>query len=191
MGKWTGLPKLYPAEYRAWQHMKKRCLNPKDQDFHLYGGRGVKVSPLWLKDFPRFLADMGPKPDPALTLDREDPEGNYEPGNCRWATVQQQAANRRYCHKVMLSSGEMTVQEAARTLGLPVMTYRNRVLKQGLTPEQAASRERVQRKDSRLIEFNGQTQTLPQWAKALGLRVRTLRERLRRGMPLERALKPL
>ena len=73
--------------------MIARCYNPKHPRFADYGGRGITVCERWLT-FANFLADMG-EPPPGLTLDRIDNDGNYEPGNCRWATDTQQRTNKR------------------------------------------------------------------------------------------------
>lgn len=82
-------------EYMSWQAMKVRCENPNASNYHLYGGRGIKVCKRWRSSFPNFLADMGSRPK-GKTLDRyPDGDGNYEPGNCRWATPKQQAATRK------------------------------------------------------------------------------------------------
>src|SRR5690606_36650999 len=75
------------AEYRTWQQMKNRCLNPNFTSYPNYGGRGVKVCDRWLNSFENFLADLGPRPSSKHSLDRFPRcDGDYEPGNCRWAT---------------------------------------------------------------------------------------------------------
>ena len=70
--------------------MKERCCNRNHVAYCRYGGRDVRVCEEWAVSFPAFLRDMGPKPTPAHTLDRINNDGNYEPGNCRWATPEEQ-----------------------------------------------------------------------------------------------------
>ena len=78
--------------YRSWAAMLNRVTNPKYAKWHRYGGRGITVCDRW-RSFECFLEDMGQRP-PRTSIDRVNNEGNYEPGNCRWATVAQQSANK-------------------------------------------------------------------------------------------------
>lgn len=83
----------FSREYHSWSSMRTRCTNAKRSMFKYYGGRGITICKEW-ESFTQFLADMGPRP-PATSLDRIDPNGNYEPANCRWATPLDQSRNRR------------------------------------------------------------------------------------------------
>lgn len=80
-------------EYRAYQMMKQRCNNPKYPEYRYWGGKGIKVCNRWLESFNNFIEDMGMRPTPNHSLDRIDPNGNYEPSNCRWATGSLQMHN--------------------------------------------------------------------------------------------------
>lgn len=81
--------------YQSWDAMIQRTTNPNNQAYSYYGGRGITVCSEWRQDFRRFLADMGERPSPEMTLDRIDPNGNYEPGNVRWADRSTQRLNQR------------------------------------------------------------------------------------------------
>lgn len=81
-------------EHHSWHSALQRCTNSKCRSWANYGGRGIRVCAAW-RDFATFYRDMGPKPGPDYSLDRIDVDGNYEPCNCRWATVMEQAANKR------------------------------------------------------------------------------------------------
>lgn len=80
--------------FKSWLKMRERCNNPTNFNYQWYGGRGISICSQWLNSFQSFLDDMGERP-PGQTLDRIDPDGNYEPSNCRWATSSQQRANQR------------------------------------------------------------------------------------------------
>lgn len=82
-------------EYSSWLAMIARCTRPSHERYDRYGGRGIGICDQWLGSFEAFLADMGQKPSKAHELDRVNNDGNYEPGNCRWAVRKQQARNRR------------------------------------------------------------------------------------------------
>lgn len=115
--------------------MTQRCTKPNCDMYKHYGGRGIKIAETWAKNFPKFLEDMGPCPD-GMTLERIDVNGNYGPGNCRWATTMEQGANKR--NNKMLTMGEKTyhLAEWARVTGLShgVIHYR---LKRGWTVEES------------------------------------------------------
>lgn len=120
-------------EYRAWEHMHSRCSNPKVANFKDYGGRGIRVCERW-HSFECFLADMGPRPSKAHSIDRyPNNDGDYEPGNCRWATPVEQASNRRVNRIVTYEGRQMTLKEACERSGLPRSTAYAR-LKRGLDP---------------------------------------------------------
>lgn len=88
--------KRFPTkEYKAWINMKRRCTAKETYHaYNRYGGRGIKVCDRWKNSFENFLSDMGLKPTQKHSLDRINPDGNYEPNNCRWATMKQQRNNR-------------------------------------------------------------------------------------------------
>jgi hypothetical protein len=112
--------------YYARASMKRRCQDPNHPAFKNYGGRGIKVCKRW-DSFENFFKDMG-EPPPGKSLDRyPDNDGNYEPGNCRWAGREEQARNQRRSFPPILVNGRaVSVKDAALILGVTPTTIRNR-----------------------------------------------------------------
>jgi hypothetical protein len=132
--------------YRVWHSMLQRCRNQADPSFKNYGGRGISVCERWTS-FISFCADMGPRPEGA-TLERDDVNGNYEPGNCRWATPIEQANNRRNNRPLTLNGETKTLAQWARYAGLTKQALRHR-LESGWPLEEALRKgnSRGQRRD--------------------------------------------
>jgi len=114
-------------EYTTWQGMLSRCYNPENKGFKHYGGRGIKVADVWRHDYVAFLKYMGRRPE-GHSIDRfPDNDGNYEPGNVRWATRQQQNENKRSVRLVTFQGERLTVAQWAARLGLKPKTLFSRL----------------------------------------------------------------
>lgn len=103
-------------EYASWVSMKNRCLNEKYRRYNLWGGRGIKIYAPWVDSFEEFYAHIGPRPE-GTTLDRIDNEGDYVPGNVRWASPTQQANNLRTTRRISLHGETKTITEWAKAFG--------------------------------------------------------------------------
>lgn len=121
--------------FTVWHMMIQRCFNEKHRHFASYGGRGITVCERWRNSFENFFADMGERPT-GLTLDRINNDGNYEPGNCRWANRLSQANNRRNNHLVTHNGVTQTISQWARIKKMNKVTLKDR-LKLGWTVDAA------------------------------------------------------
>lgn len=111
--------------YRQWAAMLQRCNNPRHTHFSHYGGRGIQVCERW-HDFMSFFEDMG-EPEPGMTLDRIDVNGNYEPGNVKWSSRREQANNRRNNTTLTYAGKTLTIAEWGRVTGLGKSAIKNRL----------------------------------------------------------------
>lgn len=177
--------KAHPS-YGIWSGMKSRCLSPTSPAFHHYGGRGITICDRWKNSFDTFAADMGPRPEPhyKYSIDRINNNGNYEPGNCRWATQKTQVNNTRKAmvrrtgvpddciihHKGVL----VTLGEFIKTTTLPDGVVRYRYFQRKdedwiLSPES----------DRRWYKWQGHTMNLDELSLMSGIRYEILADRIR------------
>lgn len=126
------------VEYTTWLALKRRCYDQKDKDFPNWGGRGIKVCERWRTVFENFLADMGKRPEGPYSIDRIDPNGDYAPENCRWATISQQGSEHVRSHRSVTAFGRTftNLLAAAREyrIGYTTLLYR---IDAGWSPETA------------------------------------------------------
>ena len=107
--------------YGIWRGIHRRCLQKDNAGYPQYGGRGIKLCQRWQgkSGFMNFVSDMGPRPTPKHSVERIDNNGNYEPGNCKWATSKEQQRNRRGNRILELNGERMTLTDWAKRLGVP------------------------------------------------------------------------
>lgn len=119
--------------------MKNRCRNPKNPSFMHYGGRGISVCDRWLEDggrgFLNFIEDMGPPPTPKHSLDRINVDGNYEPGNVRWANDFEQARNKRGTKMIKLNGIDVSLAEVCEYYRIDYKSAYNRIFRDGMDGE--------------------------------------------------------
>lgn len=114
--------------YQAWDSMVQRCTNALSRTYPWYGGRGIGICARW-RVFENFLQDMGERPGKSLSLDRIDTNGDYEPGNCRWATRRQQQGNLRSNVVLSFDGKAMHLADWARLTGIKRGTLQARYLR--------------------------------------------------------------
>ena len=125
----------YDNAYWSWKAMIRRCTNPSHDSYPHYGGRGIKVCDRWMI-YENFKHDMGDRPK-GLSIDRIDPDGNYEPGNCKWSTSHEQSNNRRYNRIISYEGKEYTCSQLARAYGIEPSTLNMRLYRYNWPIKQA------------------------------------------------------
>lgn len=183
-----GLTREFNSEYRSWLAMRQRCSNRRTVGWADYGGRGIRVCDRWQTSFAAFLADMGPKPSESHTIDRKDTEGNYEPGNCRWATKLQQARNCRSNRRVTFNGRTLCLSAWSEVVGLSPELIRARLNLGWSVSKTLTTPYNAKRRDCREITFAGETLPVKDWSRRLGIGYTTLLNRLDQGWEPEAAL---
>jgi hypothetical protein len=125
-------------EYQSWAGAKQRCFYPKHNEYHRYGGRGITMCQEWVENFTAFLSYVGQRPTPLHSLDRwPNKDGNYEPGNVRWATREEQGQNTSKNVIVTYLGETMTLKQLANRLHLGYFRLHGYYRRRGYTLEQS------------------------------------------------------
>lgn len=169
--------------YRSWRAMRDRCSRPKNQAYETYGGRGIKVCERWANSFENFLNDMGLRPK-GHTLDRIKSDGDYEPSNCRWATMKEQNRNKRVNISVeVFGETYSCVGEAIEKYGLyPSSVYKR--LGKGQSLEEIITSVLKRRITYKNKEYPNPTSL----ARAYNVEPHLFLARLKKGKSVEEAL---
>jgi hypothetical protein len=175
-------------EHRAWCAIKTRCSNENLPYYEDYGGRGIRVCKRWRLSFPKFFADMGPRPSSKHSIERKDNDGNYEPGNCIWATPNQQARNKRDTKRLTFRGIIRAMADWSEVVGIPSQVIGDR-LRLGWSVERALTQALCRRDAPRVfLTYRGELRSMKEWAAITGIRYGTIAMRLRLGWSIDRAL---
>lgn len=118
--------------------MKRRCYDPRRPNYADYGGRGIRVCVQWQDSFEQFLTDVGHRPGAGYSVERQNVNGDYEPGNVVWATIVEQNRNQRKTRRILFGDAVLSGAEFARIIGRhPKQIYKR--LDEGWTPEHIAA----------------------------------------------------
>lgn len=173
-------------EYRIWTQMRRRCRDPKAAGYQNYGGRGITVCVRWNLSFEDFLLDMGVCP-PGCSIDRIDGDLGYQPGNCRWATHEEQNNNRKSNIVIDYDGRSLTVRQWSRVLGVSHTTLHSR-LARGLTGADVLTFVKVDKRDKEMLTHNGETLSVSEWSARTGISIPTIRWRVKDGRSMEEIL---
>lgn len=127
-------------EYKSWSGMLNRCYREDHDSYPYYGGRGITVCSRWRRSVNAFVKDMGRRPTPRHSIDRINSNGNYEPGNCRWATSSEQQNNRRDTRFVEFEGKRISVTHLAAKKGIDRDVLSTRIFQSGWSLQEALTR---------------------------------------------------
>jgi hypothetical protein len=160
------------VEFSTWTDIKSRCYNKNLKHYSRYGGRGIKVCQRWLDSFENFYKDMGKRPSDNHSIERIDNDGDYSPNNCKWATLIEQANNKRTSHYITIKGKTKTIAEWSKITGLSIAMIWYRI-KAGYTKESL-----IDKKPIGSLTFNGETKTQKEWSEITGIKTSTIAMRI-------------
>lgn len=164
----------------VWKHMKQRCDNPSNHAYARYGGRGITYCDEW-KDYSAFREwALSNGYEERLSLDRIDPNGNYEPTNCRWITIREQQRNKERTIYAEINGVVRPLVEWAEISGVLYRKIRYRY-ERGIRGEALLNKENKLSEAAIKVEIDGETHTIKEWAKITGIQYRTLLYRYSNG----------
>jgi hypothetical protein len=166
----------YASEYAAWKGMKQRCTNKNNPQYHLYGGRGIKVCKDFMESFEKFFDHIGKSPGKGYSVDRIKNNLNYDYGNIKWSTDLEQSNNKRNCIYVKINGVKKTVTQWCREFGLNKSTVLHRISR-GAKPKDALKHRSTHKK----IEINGESKHLTEWCRIYQTERGTVYQRVSRG----------
>ena len=177
--------------YSSWASARRRCRSKTAHNYKWYGGRGIKFCERW-DDFGVFLEDMGERPK-NHTIDRIDPDGNYEPGNCRWATYEEQKVNKRNTVRLKYRGNSYTLRELADYLGIKRATIKNRYyigmdIEDIVQPDTTGNTLREKHANKHL--YNGKLYTIAELSLVLNIPKSILHYRAKHGKQLDSPYNP-
>lgn len=185
--------------YEIWSNMKQRCNNPKNGEFHNYGGRGIKVDDEWLDSFETFMSwAMSNGYVERLSLERIDVNGNYEPSNCCWIEWVEQHQNKRQTIWIEYQGKRQSLTKWGRELGLPKSMLLSRYTREGIRdPELLFAPKKLEPPKPFFITIDGTTLGLSDWERKSGVSRKTIKKRYDEGKrgsdliaPVPKELKP-
>lgn len=173
-------------ERQAWYRMRSRCNNKNSRDYKHYGGRGIYVCEQWSNSFENFLSDMGNRPSQKHSIERLDNDGPYSPDNCVWAVQKIQTRNQRRTRRLTYRGRTQSMADWAEELGISYTMIRQR-LRLGWSVEDALETPsniyKGPYKTARRLTLNGESHTVSEWSKILGMCIYTIQGRIRQGLP--------
>ena len=176
------------SEYWTWSTMRQRCSNPNSEHYDRYGGRGIKVCKEW-DDFNIFIKDLGLKPSSLHSIDRINNNKGYEASNCRWATKKEQSNNTSSNVYFNYKGAKISAYHISKLSNLNIQTVTTR-LNRGWSITRIINTPVKHKRRPIFITLNNLTLNIKQWADKLGMDRKTIKNRLKKGLPTSEILHP-